>query len=230
MKTRAQSAVRDDPRRSEADNPLQGPRLVARALLHRIHQEIAEDGRFRMIDLLAALGAIGGFSCVIAALDVAEAGQCRDGADLVIVETRDGSRYYAGNLPNAFLLEGHDSLLALTYGAARNQGAVLPQETVLSTFRHVAATIGDQQFGRPRLADDDQPGALPISYVRRLWPIVRQILDMNHVPVRRRPLAIGMAIELAFAIDEQRIDPLLAAQVVTECAVPMAKIDPRKIP
>jgi hypothetical protein len=39
-----------------------------------------------------------------------------------------------------------------------------------------------------------------------------------------------MAIELAFAIDEQRIDPLLAAQVVTECAVPMAKIDPRKIP
>ncbi|MGO7580690.1 hypothetical protein ACC699_39270, partial [Rhizobium ruizarguesonis] len=49
-------------------------------------------------------------------------------------------------------------------------------------------------------------GALPISYVRRLWPIVRQIMDMNHVPVRRRPLAIGMAIELAFAIDEQRID------------------------
>lgn len=55
MKTRAQSAMRDDPRRSEAGNPLQGPRLVARALLHRIHQEIAEDGRFRMIDLLAAL-------------------------------------------------------------------------------------------------------------------------------------------------------------------------------
>ncbi|MBX5170021.1 hypothetical protein HJB84_09065 [Rhizobium sp. NZLR1b] len=229
MKIRAQSAVQDDPRPNEAGNPLQGPRLVARALLDRIRQEIAEDGRFRMIDLLAALGSIGGFSCVLAALNVAEAGQCRDGADLVTMETRDGSRYYAGNLPNAFLLESHDSLLALTYGAAGNQGAVLSQETVLDTFRHVAATIGDPQFGRPRLAQDDQPGALPISYVRRLWPIARQVLDMNHVPVRRRPLAIGMAIELAFAIDEQPIDPLLAAQIVTECAVPMAKIDPRKI-
>ncbi|KEC73746.1 UNVERIFIED_ORG: hypothetical protein GGD51_001588 [Rhizobium esperanzae] len=229
METRAQSTVRDHPRRNEAGNPLQGPRLEARALLDRIHQEIAEDGRFRMIDLLAALGSIGGFSCILAALDVAEAGQCRDGADLVIVETRDGSRYYAGNLTNAFLLESHDSLLALTYGAARSQGAVLSQETVLDTFRHVAATIGDPQFGRPRLADDDQPGALPISYVRRLWPVAWQILNMNHVPVRRRPLAIGMAIELAFAIDEQTIDPLLAARIVTECAVPMAKIDPSKI-
>ncbi|MBB2753515.1 UNVERIFIED_ORG: hypothetical protein GGI57_004237 [Rhizobium aethiopicum] len=229
MKIRAQSSVQDGPRRNEAGNPLQGSRLMAGALLDRIRQEIAEDDRFRMIDLLAALGSVGGFSCILAALNVAEAGQCRDGADLVIVETRDGSRYYAGNLANAFLLESHDSLLALTYGAAGNQGAVLSQETVLDTFRHVAATIGDPQFGRPRLADDDQPSALPISYVRRLWPIAQQILDVNHVPVRRRPLAIGMAIELAFAIDQQTIDPLLAAQIVTECAVPMAKIDPRKI-
>ncbi|MBB4234336.1 hypothetical protein [Rhizobium esperanzae] len=229
MDTHAQSAVRDDPRRHEATNPLHGPRLVARSLLDRIHQQMAQDGRFRKIDLLAALGSIGGFSCVLAALNVAEAGQCRDGADLIIIETRDGSRFYSGNLTNAFLLESHDSLLALTYSAAGNQGAVLSQETVLDTFRHVAATIGDPQFGKPRLTDGDQPGALPISYVRRLWPIALHVLDMNHVPVRRRPLAIGMAIELAFAIDEQAIEPLLAAQIVTECAVPMAKIDPRKI-
>ncbi|NKM57333.1 hypothetical protein [Rhizobium anhuiense] len=229
MASRAYSAAPDDPRPRDAGDTLQSPRMIARVLLDCLIQDLTRDGYVHSIDLFAALGSVGGFSCILAALDIASAGQLRDGADLVVVETKDGSRYYAGNLPNAFLLESHDSFLNLTYGAARQSGGLISQEMVMETFRHVAATIGHPQFGISRLLEEHRPGDTPLIYVRRLWPKVAEILDRHLVPIRRRPLAIGMALELAFVSGKPPLDPSLAARIVTECAVPMAKLDPRSI-
>jgi hypothetical protein len=229
MESLADGPTSADPRRRETEDTLQSPGLVARALLDHVTEEMAKDGDVRSIDLFAALGSVGGFSCVLTAFDIASAGQLSDAADLIAMETEDGSRYYTGNLPNAFLLESHDSLLNLTYSAARRSGALIPQETAMETLRYVISTIGHSQFGIPRLTDEHRPGDTPLAYVRRLWPKLADALDRNLVPIGKRPFAIGLALELAFFHVRPPLDPSLAARIVTECAVPMAKIDPRLV-
>lgn len=229
MDSLADGPASADSRRRETEDTLQSPGMVARALLNHLIQEMAKDGNVHSIDLFAALGSVGGFSCIRTALDIASAGQLSADADLIAMETKDGSRYYTGNLPNAFLLESHDSVLTLTYGAARRSGALIPQEMAIETLRYVVSTIGHPQFGIPRLMDEHRPGDTPLAYVRRLWPKLADALDRNLVPIRRRPFAIGLALELAFFHVRPPLDPSLAAQIVTECAVPMAKLDPRVV-
>jgi hypothetical protein len=55
-----------------------------------------------------------------------------------------------------------------------------------------------------------------------------EALDLYEVRPEDRPSAIGFAIARAIEAGKGAIDPLLAAQVVTECAVPMSKVDPRR--
>lgn len=229
MESLAHSSASADPRRRETEDTVQSPGLVASALLDHLIQEMAKDGNVHSIDLFAALGSVGGFSCVLTAFDIASAGQFSDDADLIAMETEDGSRYYTGNLPNAFLLESHDSLLNLTYGAARRSGAVISQEMAMEALRYVISTIGHPQFGIPRLMEEHRPGDTPLAYVRRLWPKLADALDRNLVPISRRPFAVGLALELAFFHVRPPLDPSLAARIVTECAIPMAKLDPRLI-
>ncbi|EJJ29014.1 hypothetical protein PMI11_02732 [Rhizobium sp. CF142] len=229
MESLADSSASADPRRRETEDTVQSPGLVARALLDHVIQEMATDGHVQSIDLFGALGSVGGFSCVLTAFDIASAGELSDDADLIAMEAEDGSRYYTGNLPNAFLLESHDSLLNLTYGAARRSGALISQEMAMETLRYVVSTIGHPQFGIPRLTDENRPGETPLAYVRRLWPKLADALDRNRVPLSRRPFAIGLAVELAFFHVRPPLDPSLAARIVTECAIPMAKLDPRLI-
>ncbi len=225
----AQGSRSADPRQSETGDALKSPSKVAWELLDHLAREMTKNGKIRSIDMFAALGSIGGFSCVVAALEIASSGELRDDADLIAVEATDGSRYYTGNLPNTFLLESHDSLLNRTYGAARKSGALIPQDTVTETLHYVISTIGLPEFGIPRLADEHRPGDTPLAYVQHLWPKAADVLDRNLVPVRRQTLAIGMAVELAFVYARPQLDPALAARIVTECAIPMAKLDPRLI-
>lgn len=227
--TGTSSAIIDCLYRPQADDPLAEQKVIVARLLNFLILKLTQGTSFRPADLLGALGSVGGFSCIVAALDVAAAGEHHDGADLVTVETTDGSRYYFGNLPNAFLFERHDALLALASLAAENHGEPIPQETIAGTFQYVAGTVGGPKFGEPRLTGDYRPGQLPIDYVRRFWPMTTQLLDRNSVPVRWRPFAIGMAIEMAFDVVVPSIQPLSAATIVTECAIPMAKLDPRII-
>jgi len=183
----------------------------------------------RIDDVLAILGATGGFSCIVSTMSVlTEANVTIQEAGLAVVKGADNQIYYFGDVPNKALLESKFSLLSLTLGAAHSLGAQVSLDLVHDTLKHVASTVGGAQFGIPILPEGHQPGDLPINYVKHLWPKIREALDTYEVPATRYHMALGFAIYKAIEAGKDAIDPLLAARIVTECAVPMAKLDPAR--
>ena len=131
-------------------------------------------------------------------------------------------------MPNASLLESELALLSLALGAAHGLGAPVTLALVHEVMKHVAGTVGGPDFGIPRLPTEHMPGDRPIEYVRHLWPKIREALGLYEVPLAGRPSAIGFAVQRAIDRGKDVLDPLLAAQIVTEYAVPMAKLDPKR--
>lgn len=221
-------AVLDHLRRSEGDQPLVRPQLVGRLLFDMICKMIANDRGVRMEDLLAILASTGGFSCLVAALS--EIGQSPpSGNSLTIVTGKDGHHYFFGDLPNRYLIESEFALLSLALGAARAFGGSVSLDMVHQTMRHVAGTVGGESFGQPQLPAEHRPGDLPFNYVRFLWPRVLEGLKRYEVPPTQAPIAIGFALQRAIEAGKDAIDPTLAARIAIECAVPMAKVDPKRI-
>ena len=99
-------------------------------------------------------------------------------------------------------------------------------DMIIDVMKHVAATIGESNFGIPRLPPEHIPGDLPINYVRHLWPMVRDALDLYQVPAEKRATSIGFAIQEVIDQSKDAVSPKIAAQIVSEYAVPMAKLDP----
>lgn len=58
---------------------------------------------------------------------------------------------------------------------------------------------------------------------------MREVLELYEVPAAQQPTALGFALQRAIVVGKDAIDPTVAARVVIECAVPMAKIDPAKV-
>lgn len=48
------------------------------------------------------------------------------------------------------------------------RGAAISMDMVAATIRHVAGTVGGDEFGRPQLPAENMPGDLPLNYVRFL--------------------------------------------------------------
>lgn len=189
---------------------------------------IATDRGVRMEDLLAILASSGGFSCLVAALGEADRGPT-SGKSLTIATGKDGHRYFFGDLPNRYLIEGEFALLRLALGAAKACGGSVSLDMVHQTMRHVAGTVGSQSFGRPLLPAEHRPGDLPFHYVKFLWPRILEALKLYEVVPTQAPIAIGIALQRAIEAGKEAIHPTLAARIAIECAVPMAKVDPKRI-
>jgi hypothetical protein len=183
----------------------------------------------RIEDILAILGSVGGYSCIVGVLDsLARRGAVPTGHQLVVMSGADGHRYYFGDLPNEALPESHLSLLSLTLGAAQSHGGHVSLDKVHDVMRHVAASVGRADFGTPRIAEPHRPGDLPFNYIRVFAPKIFEALDLYEVPKDKRASAIGFAIQRAIDGSKGVLDPTIAADIVTECAVPAAKFDPAR--
>ena len=95
-------------------------------------------------------------------------------------------------------------------------------------MRHVAETVGRADFGTPRVAAPHRPGDVPFNYIKYLAPKIFEALDLYEVPADKRASAIGFAIQRAIDASKDVLDPTIAADIVTECAVPAAKFDPAR--
>jgi hypothetical protein len=186
----------------------------------------------RIEDILAILGSVGGHSCLVGVLDgFARRGNMPTGHELVVMRCTDGNRYCFGDLPNQALLEGHLSLLSLTLGAAQSHGGQVSLDKVHDVMSHVAATVGRADFGTPRVAEPHRPGDLPFNYIKYLAPKIFEALELYEVPPDKWASAIGFAVQRAIDGSKDVLNPRLAtiaADIVTECAVPAAKFDPAR--
>lgn len=215
-------------REHEAAEPLQRAQVAGRVLFDHVYGIAASPERgARIEDLLAILASAGGFSCIVAALDAcARDGRSPQQAGMVEMKTGDGQVFWFGDLPNRFLLESEHALLSLALGAAQALGGAVSLDMVHQVMKRVAGTVGGPDFGVYDLPSPHAPGDLPQNYVRHLWPAVRKALDLYEVPPEQRPMAIGFALQRAIEGGKDVLDPGLAAQIVTQCAVPAAKLDP----
>lgn len=222
------NAVLDHLRRVEAEQPLARPQLVGRLLFDMTCKMITTDRGVRMEDILAILAANGGFACLLAALsELKGPNPPRNG--ITIAQGRDGHRYFFGDLPNRYLIEDRYALLSLALGAAQTCGGAVSVEMVQQAMEHVAKTVGGGEFGKPRLPPDHQASDLPLNYVRFLWPKFVEAFTLYQVSAAQRPAALGFALQQTIDAGKAAIDPTLAARIVIECALPMAKVDPERI-
>lgn len=223
------SHVLDHLRREEAKGDmLVRPKLAAQALFDDIYFRMATPERgTRVEDLLAVLGACGGFACIVAVKHVLRmSGRTPEQLNLMVVAGKDGHTYYFGDAPNTLLLESEHALLSLALGAAHQLGAPVSLERVHEVMKHTAQTVGSADFGTTRIAEPHRP-SLPIRRaISLMWPSVCGALDLHEVAPGRRPTAIGFAIQRAIDIGQAVLDPMIAADIVVDAAVPAAKLEP----
>ncbi|QNM82870.1 hypothetical protein H8M03_00390 [Sphingomonas sabuli] len=223
-------AVLNTLRREEAAGNINvRAQLAGRVLFDDLYFRIAQPERgTRIEDLLAILGACGGFACIVAVhYTLKLSGQSPKDIGMMVAEGRDGRTYYFGDVPNTLLLESEHALLSLALGAAHGLGAPVTLERVHAVMKHVAATVGTEEFGASRIAEPHRP-VLPMrEAIAAYWPAAKEALDLYQVLPQRRPSAFGFAVQIAMERAKDVLDPLLAADIVTDAAVPAAKIDPK---
>jgi hypothetical protein len=188
-----------------------------------------DDRRVRIEDLIAALASIGGHLCLVAVLDtLRDRGVTPEQVGMLEVEGSDGHRYYFGDEPNRLLLESSTSLLSLVLGAAHAHGAAVSLEMVYEAMRRTAQRVGTADFGKPELPDEHQPALSPFDWVTHGRRRIVEALDLYEVPRLARPAAVGFALQRAIDDGRDVLDPLVAAKIAIECAVPMAKVEPAR--
>lgn len=181
---------------------------------------------------LTVIGALAGFAAQQGIWEAeVKPGRMAIQQAFVVIETRSGETFFFGDHINAILASPDPTQLSvwkIVGGAARALGAAdLPDITPI--FKHSAETAGTGSFGLPRLPDDHLPTILPRDAVNRYWPEARRILAGNADPMAWALDAATAAQQLMLGMKD-RIDPVLAAQVVMEAAVPMSRIDPMTVP
>jgi len=92
-------------------------------------------------------------------------------------------------------------------------------------FAHVAATVGGPEFGLPRLPEGHPMHDTPLNYVEAFWPEVFRLASKFCPDPEHWPILLGLAIQEIMLKAKGVIDPCIALRIVTECAIPMSKID-----
>ena len=147
---------------------------------------------------------------------------------LAILASVGGHGCILGALDTHFKNGGN--LISLTLAAAQGRGGNVSLEKVHDAMRHVVETIGTPSFGIPRIVENHQPYDHPFKYIRNYAPALFKIIREYGVSLDLSASAFGFAIYKAIAMVDRSLDPTTAADIVTECAIPAAKIDPARFP
>jgi hypothetical protein len=207
-------------------DPMVGLKIGAQELVQRLMDASKDEKGVHVESLLATLGSIAGFACVVGTLEqVAAKGADFQSCGIMQVSCADGKNYYLGDPINELLLEGQHSVWALAAGTAQNLG-VTKLLDVAEIAGYVAGTLGGPKFGEPRLPDGHPISDLPINYVKNIWPVAAPQLAQRAPEPYERVVLLGLAIQNVMEMGRTAIDPALALHIVMECAVPMAKLDP----
>lgn len=178
-------------------------------------------------DFIGLLASAGGVACIATSLIEWEFVRNSPFAGDPILEQQVGGKsYFCGDLPTRYLYESQFSLLNIGLAYARKHGAPIDHDFMHEPIAGAMRTVGTAQFGVPRLPEEHRPSHPPIELARIAWPQADHIFDTVNLALQYRPAALGFAIGKAIDTGVQIVDPLIAATIAVECAVPMAMVDP----
>ena len=217
-------------------NPEQGGERVpadqvAAELLQIMLVELTVNGGIHMETALTAFGALAGFSVQMALREGPIAsGRISEKDAFVLLETKDGQRFFSGDLINEGLVSPRQGQLAVwsfVASATASLGHELPD--IVPIFKRTASTIGSKEFGTPNLTREHLPHKPAIELLQKYWNLARNSLVVAKQEPLQWPFILGKATRDLILKGGKAIDPTLAAQVVMEAAVPMSRIDPGRI-
>jgi hypothetical protein len=178
--------------------------------------------------ILNAIGASAGFAAQIAVWRELISPGLRDPGDfLILATTNSGSNYLFGDAINLFLfatLADRLSFLSLAAGSLRN-ASELPD--IGEIARHVATSIGSDQFGQPRLPSGIELLELPHAALTKTWKKAARILQ--NCRAGEWPALLGAVAKNLIDANLQAFSPTTAVKILLEAAVPMSKLDPAMV-
>lgn len=205
--------------------PLAGAQVAAKEILGRAMDGSRDERGVHVETLFMALGALAGFACQMSVRAVAA--QEQRAPAFTIATTTDGHNRYFGDALNAPLAEEQYSVWSLAAAGVQTSGGTLPD--LHEIFRHVVATVGTPEFGRPRFPEGTGTNEVPETIIRTMWPSLLSMLQQFCGAPPEWPIACGIAIQDAIGLASSAIAPGTACQIAMETAVAMSKIDPAEV-
>jgi hypothetical protein len=210
-------------------DPLIGAKIGGKELAQRMLAVMKTERGVHVESILGALGSLAGYACQASVRARARAQGLDETALFMRAEGADGKVYFFGDDLNRPLAEDQHSVWSIAAGGAEAAGCGdIPDPSDI--FRHVAATVGSPEFGLPRLPPEHPMHDTPINYVEAFWPEVFRLTSKFCPDPDHWPILLGLAIQDVMAQAKGVLDPCLDLQIVTECAVPMSKIDRGPLP
>lgn len=217
------AAVLHHLRAEEQADPGVRERLAGAVIFDLACQLLNSDRGVRMEDLLAMLASVAGHACIAPFLTHLAMGATPGELELTVIKGNNGRLYLFGDPPNRLLAESSDSVISLAFGAAQALGARVTVEMIGDEMAKVAKRVGGPDFETLDLP----PGHMtdrPTEWARVFRAKLSEALDLYEVPPMRRACALGYAIQKAMDAGRDSIDPMMAAQIVLQCATRTAKV------
>jgi hypothetical protein len=196
--------------------------------------QIRQAGQIHSETVLADIGALAGFAAQISIRKgVIEPQGLDPNSVLAEIVTKNDEKYYFSELLNWILFENLDappySIWAYVRDAVPEQNrALLPD--VAEIVGRAARTIGTARFGVPRLPPEHMPHTLPRAALHAHWRAVQRELEGSSRDPSEWPYDLACAAQWQMLTSRDRLALPLAATIVMEAAIPMSKVDPRKVP
>lgn len=172
---------------------------------------------------LGVLGALAGNYCLISGVAIQEASAGKAG-NIQRIGAKDGKTYYVGELINRPLLTDQLSVWELVGGIAQQLGAKqLPD--IKEIVEYTAKTIGNSNFGEPRIDEKHKLRKNPIKLIQEYHPVLINIITQHTQNPLEFPILLGLTIQQLISDGKVVIDPSISAKIVMECAVPMSKLE-----
>ncbi len=205
---------------------------IADELIQLVTDEIRTDQGVHVETALAILGAVAGFSAQMGIREaLIKTSQASEAEIFTIVGTESHGDFFFGDALDELLFApqpGNPSIWHIVAGAVEHAGfQSLPDMVDLS--EHCARTLGTKVFGVPRLEGLHMPAKRPIELLDQYWNPVRNYLVGEVGAPLEWPVTLALTAQKIIVLAIEIIDPILAARIVMEAAIPMAKVHPDSI-
>lgn len=214
-------------------------------------------GRIQVETMMTAVGALAGFAVQHAIREtIVKSGRLPEhgGRDasagaFVVVSLKDGSRWFFGDLINAYLVPmgkeavplgpGNCTLWNLVSGVVQHAGGEpLGFDEITRMMKRSAEALGTPAFGVPEVPDKHRPLASARQTLDAWWGMTREVLTFEAAPpLAGKPLTPGLwptvlalTAQTMMLMTKDTLDPAMSMRLLFEAAIPMSKVDPATVP
>jgi hypothetical protein len=196
-------------------------------------KQIRRSGQIHPETILTEIGALAGFAAQISIRkSVIEPQKLDPDNILVEVVTKNGEKYYFGDLLNWILFENVTqppySIWTYVMAAVPDQSRPLLPD-LSEIVSNAARTIGTRRYGMPRLPAGHAPQMQPRIALGEHWQGVAQELVASRRDPAHWPYDLAWAAQWQMLTSRDSLALPLAATIVMEAAIPMSKVDPATV-